>query len=262
MDYGAESLSISLIDPRRREDLDSNWWPLIDEGLEEASSARNLKEFYAHALTAAARLVPHDVGTACFLFERGIPRLLASEPEGLGLGFNERYRYMMPVDDIMRTSRSGGAVIDFADMGDLAYVRDCIAGAGIGKTLAALDGDFQLCVYRSSRAPGYRPEEIQSLVRFQKLVAAFYRWIREAERALRLTHTPSKPSACPMLLTRRELEVLSCLERGMSARDIALALEISPRTAERHTANIYDKLGVRSRSELAGRLSLGAGNAY
>ena len=57
--------------------------------------------------------------------------------------------------------------------------------------------------------------------------------------------------ACPSGLTRRELEVLRLIAQGRSNRAIAAALYLSPRTAERHVANIYLKLGAHSKAEAA-----------
>lgn len=50
-------------------------------------------------------------------------------------------------------------------------------------------------------------------------------------------------------LTPRELEVLRLLAGAASNREIADLLDISSRTVETHLANIYGKLGVRSRTE-------------
>ena len=49
-------------------------------------------------------------------------------------------------------------------------------------------------------------------------------------------------------LTRRELEVLSHVAAGRSNKTIARELELSHRTVDRHLSNIFDKLGVSSRS--------------
>lgn len=49
-------------------------------------------------------------------------------------------------------------------------------------------------------------------------------------------------------LTRREIEVLRLLARGLSDRDIAEQLSISPRTAMTHVSNILTKLKVNRRS--------------
>lgn len=50
------------------------------------------------------------------------------------------------------------------------------------------------------------------------------------------------------LLTRREIEVLRLLARGLSDKDIAEQLSISPRTAMTHVSNILAKLKVNRRS--------------
>jgi DNA-binding NarL/FixJ family response regulator len=48
-------------------------------------------------------------------------------------------------------------------------------------------------------------------------------------------------------LSRRELEVLLMVARGMSNQQIAVALYLSEATVKRHLANIYPKIGVSSR---------------
>lgn len=52
-------------------------------------------------------------------------------------------------------------------------------------------------------------------------------------------------------LSGRELEVLELLADGLTDREIANALVISPRTVETHVGNILRKLDVRNRAEAA-----------
>jgi DNA-binding NarL/FixJ family response regulator len=51
-------------------------------------------------------------------------------------------------------------------------------------------------------------------------------------------------------LTPRELEILKLIAEANSTREIADILVISPKTVERHRANILGKLGMRDRVEL------------
>ncbi len=51
-------------------------------------------------------------------------------------------------------------------------------------------------------------------------------------------------------LTPREAEVVKLIAEGHSTKDIADQLTISPKTVERHRANILEKLGMRDRTEL------------
>jgi DNA-binding CsgD family transcriptional regulator len=51
----------------------------------------------------------------------------------------------------------------------------------------------------------------------------------------------------PFGLTRRECEVLYWITEGKTDPDIAMILEISVRTVEKHVENVYKKLGVATR---------------
>jgi signal transduction histidine kinase/DNA-binding CsgD family transcriptional regulator len=55
----------------------------------------------------------------------------------------------------------------------------------------------------------------------------------------------------PVELTPREQEVLQLLVEGLSNKEIAQTLSISPRTVNFHLDNLYSKLGVNSRTEAA-----------
>lgn len=52
-------------------------------------------------------------------------------------------------------------------------------------------------------------------------------------------------------MTARELEVLQLLVEGLSNKEIARTLSISPRTVNFHLDNVYSKLGVSTRTEAA-----------
>jgi DNA-binding CsgD family transcriptional regulator len=60
----------------------------------------------------------------------------------------------------------------------------------------------------------------------------------------------SEPIAA--LLTERELEVATLAATGATNREIGAALDVSVRTVENHLQRVYEKLGLRGRSELAG----------
>jgi len=49
-------------------------------------------------------------------------------------------------------------------------------------------------------------------------------------------------------LTEREAEVVGMLARGLQTKQVALALEISVKTADRHIQNAYRKMGVSTRA--------------
>ena len=60
----------------------------------------------------------------------------------------------------------------------------------------------------------------------------------------------SKDADRPRTVTDREQQVLELAAAGHSAKGVARQLDISPRTVERHLANLRHKLRARNRSEL------------
>ena len=85
---------------------------------------------------------------------------------------------------------------------------------------------------------------------FERLAAA-----RDADQAAGLLRSlgvsgrraPKRPGE----LTKREREVLALLEHGLSNKEIAGRLYITPKTASHHVSQILSKLGVRTRAEAA-----------
>ena len=55
-------------------------------------------------------------------------------------------------------------------------------------------------------------------------------------------------------LTRREEDVLRLLVEGRTAPQIAEELVVSPNTVKTHVRNLYRKLGINRRADLACRL--------
>nr|WP_256255290.1 LuxR C-terminal-related transcriptional regulator [Streptomyces sp. cf124] len=74
---------------------------------------------------------------------------------------------------------------------------------------------------------------------------------RAIDNALDTSIEPTAPATAPSPLTRRELEVTELVAKGMSNRQIATTLFLSPRTVDRHIDNIRAKLQFRRRTQIA-----------
>jgi len=70
-----------------------------------------------------------------------------------------------------------------------------------------------------------------------------------AARLMRELKTPATPSAAA--LSERETEVLRCLARGQSNKEIAAHLRIGETTVKTHVSNVLAKLGLASRTQAA-----------
>jgi DNA-binding NarL/FixJ family response regulator len=75
------------------------------------------------------------------------------------------------------------------------------------------------------------------------------------ELARTARHTPADGGGTDAGLSARETEVLRLLADGLTDREIAASLQISPRTVETHVSKVLHKLGVRNRAEAARRFS-------
>ncbi len=90
---------------------------------------------------------------------------------------------------------------------------------------------------QEARAHGFMPEFIGRILTAHE--------IQSTARTSRL--------AVPAILSNRELELLRLIAAGHSNKQIAGELFISVGTVKRHTANIFDKLDVKNRTEAVAR---------
>jgi DNA-binding CsgD family transcriptional regulator len=80
------------------------------------------------------------------------------------------------------------------------------------------------------------------------------------ERRISVVLAPARPAdTVPLLLaahglTRREADVARLVLRGASTATIVDTLHITRYTVQDHLRAVFDKVGVRSRRDLAGRL--------
>jgi DNA-binding CsgD family transcriptional regulator len=82
-------------------------------------------------------------------------------------------------------------------------------------------------------------------------------WAQRAQNELRGTGQTLRRASMPESdsLTPSELQVALRVAEGLTNREVAAAIFISPKTVEHHLSSIYRKLGIRSRTELARRIA-------
>jgi non-specific serine/threonine protein kinase len=153
-------------------------------------------------------------------------------------------------ENLLREGDYAGATAPFRQALDYAAQVgagrfQALAACGLGQTLAA-QGDTAkgIRLLRDSRRTAQRMgDEIL---------------LGQVEAALAEASGERRPGRPARLLTVREAQVLEQVAGGLTNREIADRLRISPATVQRHLANIYAKLDVRNRTEAARRgLDLG-----
>jgi DNA-binding NarL/FixJ family response regulator len=154
------------------------------------------------------------------------------------------------LDVVFRAHRPRAAILNVDALGKLARVRE-LSREHSGTRLVLVVGQptmttcAQLLAFGASACLGRDAQARDVLTA-----------IHLASRGLQLTPWHSgEPSALPVagsqLLTQREGEILPMLQQGSSNAQIAWTLQIGVETIRTHARNIYRKLGVASRRELA-----------
>jgi LuxR family transcriptional regulator, maltose regulon positive regulatory protein len=113
-----------------------------------------------------------------------------------------------------------------------------------GEAMSLLIADFRVLIEKQSPDPMLRRLALYAA----KLAAAFPQPLVAVE-ATSINHQQSTLNNLVEPLSERELEVLRLIAAGLSNREIAGRLVISLSTVKGHTANIYSKLGVNSRTQ-------------
>jgi DNA-binding NarL/FixJ family response regulator len=78
-------------------------------------------------------------------------------------------------------------------------------------------------------------------------------WAERARQELRASGETARrrDDSPPTELTPQELQVARLVAEGLSNRDVAARLFVSPRTVEFHLRNVFAKLSISSRTQLA-----------
>jgi DNA-binding CsgD family transcriptional regulator len=111
---------------------------------------------------------------------------------------------------------------------------------------------------RARRRRESRPPLRAALEAFERLDARG--WAARAREELGASGQTIRPRASwdEETLTAQEQRIAALAASGATNREVAAHMFLSPKTVETHLSRVYRKLDVRSRTELAGRMGVGA----
>ena len=123
--------------------------------------------------------------------------------------------------------------------------------------LASRTGDDTIVGLLRAGAAGVVPKEgdFATLLSAIRAIGAGQTWANRRVTARALSELSSPYNGAPTIdgahLTRREMDVVDGVSRGLRNREIALTLGISEKTVKTHLSNVFGKLGLHSRTALA-----------
>lgn len=194
----------------------------------------------------------HGIGRA------SVPNAIWNAPEPLPASSLERMR-LVPY----WTSRAAGQIDGLAleaDIASFAFERRDGSGYFRGRSGTAMpvEGQFVAAAERWVSLRTSRPwraefSEAEAAERMRQDAEAgrFDPHVVDALLATAMSHAPAKPAAAKggeQPLSERELEVLRCISKGESTKEVARALGISPRTVRTHVERLFLKLECSTRA--------------
>jgi DNA-binding CsgD family transcriptional regulator len=139
---------------------------------------------------------------------------------------------------------------------------DWAEGLSDGGSLETVAGSLEALGYTMYAAEAWaQSTDVWRRAGDRRRAAAAERRADELARACRGSVTPALATVDSIVpLTAREREVALLTVQGLSAKEVAGRLFVSPRTVSNHLQNVYGKLGITRRADLAdafGRLGEG-----
>lgn len=233
-------------------DLKSPFTPGHSRGVAELAAGAGTASGLAAAdvtMLRRAALV-HDLGRVCVpnsIWDKPAP-LTHTESERMELHPMRTEQLLMRCPGLRALAPVAGAHHERVDGTGYPHHANAAGLPAAARLLAAADRFHAMTeerAHRPARTPDIAAEELRAEARTGGLDP-------DATAAVLLaaghgTVQRRAPQLYPDGLTAREVEVLRLLARGQTTKQIALALVISVKTADRHIQNAYGKIGASTR---------------
>ena len=138
-------------------------------------------------------------------------------------------------------------------------VLDTLVAQGVDQPVIMLTGHGTVEMCRRAFKAG-AAEFLEKPVDDEQLLEALQQAVRQHVRSRERTQADQAARERHAQLSEREREVLRFIVEGLTNKEIARTLALSPRTVETHRANLFAKLGCESLAQLIRRYAALAGD--
>ncbi len=162
--------------------------------------------------------------------------------------FNDYYRYLQPPPD--RFEKYGFAV-DYRIWRNTQYYCDFIRTQGIRYSLVPVTlGLKHTFTIQREGGSGFTEQEALSAGLIAPLISRVYSCLERIEELEGGLFSEIDLGRFPCRFTPREAEIIKLVLLNFKSEEVAAFLCIGTRTVEKHIADVYEKLNIRSRYEL------------
>ncbi len=183
-----------------------------------------------------------------------------------GRGDEIRERHAMYLDEARRSGRADALAPALRVQGLLDADETCFDEAFAWHEVWGNAFEEGLTQFAYGELLRRRKRRADARIRLQAALDAFegvgaVLWAERARNELRATGARARRRTPDTRddLTPQERRVAALVAEGLTNREVAARLFLSPKTIETHLGNVYRKLGVRSRLQLAHALAAGQG---
>lgn len=138
-------------------------------------------------------------------------------------------------------------------------VLDTLVAQGVDQPVIMLTGHATVEMCRRAFKAG-AAEFLEKPVDDEQLLEALQQAVRQHVRSRERAQADQAARERHAQLSEREREVLCFIVEGLTNKEIARTLALSPRTVETHRANLFAKLGCESLAQLIRRYAALAGD--
>ncbi len=239
-------------------------WKKIREYLLQLGSCRTREDFLHTASAEVQSLIPFDA--AAGIFSTSDAAFLA----GVGMSgsvnecYNRYYRTRQPWflngrDRHLDIDRYMSApIVEWRKFDYLELASDFMMPNGMHRSISwVLPGhEIVMSIHCSRLSPNFTESSLNTLQIISTYLNSYYSSLEKRTGPAASDIAADEISRRFLSLSTREAEVCSLLVRRLNTFEIAALLFISPRTVEKHTESIFDKLSVHSREQLRWRLGV------
>ena len=234
-------------------------WQKLFELINDVCLQEDTDSMLSEVIRHLDEVVPADHGVVLNEVRDGLPYCLRwpAYADPLISAFNHYYNRCCPVNYNAKQHTLGP--VDWHRFKETEYDNDFNRPLDLGHSIGIGFPDLYnnkvivTSIHRFRSDSAFSESDVHTLYLIRPLLSRLFSLARDSEVFNREHFHPSELYPKTMPLSPREAEVVQFLCRRLSMREIAARLSISPRTVERHTQHIYQKLGVGCRKELISR---------